>query len=344
MLNEQYILNLIKPYLNSKQELSEFEFFELFSELNRREQYEIINIMIKNDIEYVTEKKETKVLEEYQVLKFQDNGKDFHKMMQLTNEQLCVIYQQGEDSTVLAALMEKNKRFVYKIALEISKDYRQQNLTVEDLYMEGNLGLIEAANKFDVSMEYRFTTYAWHWIRQKMVRTIIDTGYMIRIPVHLFDTMIKVNNCRKRHGEVTFNELLEYLRTEDEMGDLTLEKLDELVAYSELYINTASLNDIIGQSGDTERIEFIPDESMHVEEIVIGEQLKQDLKRALSTLTEREQRVIDLRFGLTNGRVMTLEEVGNIYSLTRERIRQIEAKALKKLRHPSRSRKLEDYL
>lgn len=343
MLNEQYILNLIRPYLNSKRELSEFEFFELFSELDKQEQYEVINIMIKNNIDYVDEKEEeTKALEEIKILKPQDDSKDFRKMMQLTNEQLCVMYQQG-DSAAVAALMEKNKRFVYQLAMKIAKEYRQQALTVEDLYMEGNLGLIEAANRFDVSMGYMFTTYAWHWIRQKIVRTAIDTGYMIRIPVHLFDKLIKVNNCRRRHSDATFDELLIFLQTEDEMY-LTHGKLDELIAYSDLYLNTSSLNDVIGDEGDAERIEFIPDEGMSVEEIAIGDQLKRDLKEVLSTLTEKEQKVLDLRFGITSGHEMTLEEVGAMFSVTRERIRQIEAKALRKLRHPSRSRKLKDYL
>ena len=343
MLNEQYILNLIRPYLNCKRELSEFEFFELFSELDRQEHYEIIDIMIKNDIEYVDEKEEeTKALEEVQVLKSQDTGKDFHRIMQLTNEQLCVMYQQG-DQTALAALMEKNKRFVYQVAMKILKEYRQQALTVEDLYMEGNLGLLEAANKFNAGMEYKFMTYAWHWIRQKMVRTAIDTGYMIRIPVHLFEKLIKVNNCRRRHNDATFEELLEFLRTEDDLL-LTPEKFDELIVYSDLYMNTSSLNAVVGENGDTEHIEFIPDENMLVEEIALGDQLKEDLRRVLGTLTEREQKILDLRFGLTNGREMTLEEIGDLFSVTRERIRQIEAKALRKLRHPSRSRKLKDYL
>lgn len=343
MLNEQYILGLIKPYLNSKRELSEFEFFELFSRLEKQEQYEVINIMINNDIDYVDEKEEdTKELEKVQVLQPQDSGKDFRKMMGLTNEQLCVIYQQG-DSAALAALIEKNKRFVYQLAMKIGKEYRQQSLTIEDLYMEGNLGLIEAANKFNVSMGYMFTTYAWHWIRQKIVRTAIDTGYIIRIPVHLFDKLIKVNNCRKRHQDASFEELLEYFRTEDDM-ELSPGKFDELIAYSDLYLNTSSLNDVVGEDGETERIEFIPDESVAVEDVVIGEQLKEDIRAVLNTLTERERKILEMRYGLRDDHERTLEEVGAIYGVTRERIRQIEAKALRKLRHPSRSRKLKDYL
>ena len=343
MLNEQYIISLMQPYLNSERELSEFEFFELFSELNRQEQYEVVNIMIKNDIELVEEKEEeTKELDNASILHTQDSGKDYRKMMNLTNEQLCIMYQQG-DATALAALMEKNQRFIYQIAMKIAKEYRQQSLTVEDLYMEGNIGLIEAAKKFDAGMNYKFTTYSWHWIRQKIVRSVIDTGYMIRIPVHLFEMLIKVNNCRRHHNGSSFDELLEYLRVEEEM-ELSPAKLQELITYSELYINSASLNDVIGEDGDAERIEFIQDENINTEDVIIAERLKEDLMTVLNTLTERERNVLDLRFGLTSGHEMTLEQVGELYHVTRERIRQIEAKALKKLRYPLCSKKLKGYL
>lgn len=162
MFNEKYILNLMCPYLNDKHELSEFEFFELFSDLDRHEQYEVVNIMINNDIDLVEEKaEEIKELENVQILHLEDSSKDYRKMMKLTNEQLCVMFQQG-DSVALATLIEKNKRFVYQMALKISKEYKQQSLTIEDLYMEGNWGLIEAVKKFDVSMNNQFITYAWH--------------------------------------------------------------------------------------------------------------------------------------------------------------------------------------
>lgn len=343
MLNEQYILSLIRPRLNSNRELSEIEFLEFFSELARREQYEVINIMIKHEIELVDEKEEeTKELDNASILHMDGTGKDYRRMMQLTNEQLCVMYQQG-DTAALTALVEKNKLFVYQIAMKIEKQYRQQSLTVEDLYIEGNLGLIEAAKKYDVKMDYKFTTYSWYWIRQKIIRSAMDTGYMIRIPVHLFEKLIKINNCRRRHVDCSFSELLQYLNNEEEMN-LTSDGLEKLIVYSDLYMNTVSLNDIVGEEDDTERIEFIPDENINTEDMVIGEFLKNDLSAALNTLTERERTILDLRFGLSSGNEMTLEQVGEIYNLTRERIRQIEENALKKLRHPSRLKKLRDYL
>ena len=202
MLNERYILNLIEPYLNSKRELSEFEFFELFSSLSKQEQYEVIDIMINNDIEYVDAKEEeTQLMENVPVLVSRTENKDYKRFMALTNEELCVMYQQGEIAA-LAAILAKNKRFIYQLALKIQYEYRAPALTVDDLFMEGNIGLIEAINKFDVSKGYQFLTYAWHWIRQKIVRAAMDTGYTIRIPVHLFEEIIKVNNCRKKYPNV----------------------------------------------------------------------------------------------------------------------------------------------
>ena len=343
MLNEQYILKLIQPCLNSKRELSEFEFFALFSELERTEQYEVVDIMIKNNIDLVDEREEEiKELENVGILHSDASGKDYRKMTHLSNEQLCVMYQQG-DTTALAALIEKNKRLVYQMALKISKEYWQQSLTIEDLYIEGNIGLMEAAKKYDVRMDCKFMTYAWYWIRQKIVRSAIDTGYMIRLPVYLFDKIIKVNNCRRRHSDASFNDLLDYLRTEDDMV-LSPEKLEILITYSDLYLNTTSLNEVVGEEGNTEIIEFIPDENMNTEDIILGKSLKRDLKEVLETLTEREKEVIDLRFGLTSGNAMSLDQVAYIFSITRERVRQIEATALRKLRHPSKSKKIKDYL
>ena len=228
------------------------------------------------------------------------------------------------------------------MAIKINKEYRPALLTLDDLFMEGNLGMIEAANRFDVHLDFKFTTYAWHWIRQKIVRSTMDTGYMIRLPVHMFEKLIKLNNCRKRHTDASFDELIEYMKAEGGL-DLTSEQLMQLLVYSDMYTRTTSLNDVVGDDETTEIIEFIPDPAMNTEEMAINDRLREDLKKVVSTLTQREQRIIDLRFGLTTGKEMTLEQVGKEFNVTRERIRQIESKALGKLRHPSRSRRLKDY-
>ena len=345
MLNKSYILSLISPYLNGKREISEFEFFELFSELDKKEQYEVINIMIDNDIELVDEKEEEAAdLEDVDILQSTDAGTDYQNLMHLTNEELAVMFKRGE-KPALTALIEKNKKLVYKIASKLFKEYRQNSLTVDDLYMEGNMGIIEAATRFELEKESKFTTYAVPWIRQKIIRAIMNTGFTIRIPVHFFEVIIKVNNCRKRHADATIDELLIYLREEDKMP-IDRQKLCDVITYSDLYMNTTSLNDVVGEDGDLERIELIPDDKENPEEEVIYNCLQKDLDDVLSTLSEREKNILDLRFGLSSGTEMTLEQVGEIYNVTRERIRQIEAKAIRKLRHPSRSKKIsgEHYL
>ena len=161
MLNREFILKQIRPFLNSKKELSEFEFNELFSALTRREQYEIITIMIDEGIEYVDEKpEETRSLSNAAIL---DNASsiaaDFHSLFNLKNEQLCYMYQKG-NNVALAALIEKNKRFIYELALKLHGQFRGSSLAVDDLYQEGTIGLIEAANRFDHEQDNAFITYS----------------------------------------------------------------------------------------------------------------------------------------------------------------------------------------
>lgn len=346
MLNEEFVLKSIEPRLNAKRELSEFEFFELFSGLERQEQYEVINIMIKHDIDYVDEKEEeTETLSKAEVLYTMNDSVDYKRLLHLKNEQLCVMAQDG-DSIALAALIDKNKRFVYQLALKLHSQYYQTCLTVDDLYQEGNIGLIEAAQRFNVSLDFQFLTYSWHWIRQKITRAAIDTGYTIRIPVHMYEKIVRINVCRKKHPMEDINELLDILNTENSADQhLTKADLKKYLMYAEQYLNTTSLNTLVGEGEETELMDFIADDSvLAVEDIVFENTLQQELEKVLKTLKPREEKVLRLRFGLNDGNPKTLEEVGQEFNVTRERIRQIEAKALRKLRHPSRSKKIRDYL
>ena len=264
--------------------------------------------------------------------------KEIGKVPLLSADEEVELAQRMEKGDIEAKkkLAEANLRLVVSIA----KRYVGRGMLFLDLIQEGNLGLIKAVEKFDYKKGYKFSTYATWWIRQAITRAIADQARTIRIPVHMVETINKLVRVSRQ--------LLQELGREPspeeiaEAMDIPVERVREIQKISQ---EPVSLETPIGEEEDSHLGDFIQDDNVPVPaEAAASTLLKEQLVEVLGTLTEREQKVLRLRFGMDDGRARTLEEVGREFNVTRERIRQIEAKALRKLRHPSRSRKLKDYL
>lgn len=264
--------------------------------------------------------------------------KEIGKVPLLSAEREIELAQRMEDGDEDAKkeLAEANLRLVVSIA----KRYVGRGMLFLDLIQEGNLGLIKAVEKFDYHKGYKFSTYATWWIRQAITRAIADQARTIRIPVHMVETINKLIRVSRQllqelGREPTPEEIAKEL-------DMPVERVREILKISQ---EPVSLETPIGEEEDSHLGDFIQDDNVPIPaEAAAQTLLKEQLNEVLDTLTDREQKVLRLRFGMNDGRARTLEEVGKEFDVTRERIRQIEAKALRKLRHPSRSRKLRDYL
>ena len=264
--------------------------------------------------------------------------KEIGKVPLLSAEEEISLAQRMEegDEEAKKRLAEANLRLVVSIA----KRYVGRGMLFLDLIQEGNLGLIKAVEKFDYRKGYKFSTYATWWIRQAITRAIADQARTIRIPVHMVETINKLIRVSRQllqelGREPTPEEIAEEMH-------MSVERVREILKISQ---EPVSLETPIGEEEDSHLGDFIQDDNVPVPaDAAAFTMLKEQLEEVLGTLTEREQKVLRLRFGLDDGKTRTLEEVGKEFNVTRERIRQIEAKALRKLRHPSRSRKLKDFL
>lgn len=268
--------------------------------------------------------------------------KEIGKVPLLSSDREIELARQIEEGTDEEKKLAKNElaQANLRLVVSIAKKYLGRKLSFLDLIQEGNLGLLKAVEKYDYRKGFKFSTYATWWIRQAITRAIADQGDTIRKPVHMYETMSRQQR--------TARQLLQELGRDpspEEIAERMGIKVEQVRRIMTLAQDPVSLETPIGEEGDSHMGDFIPDDNVRVPQDEAEKQsLHEEIMEALDTLTDREQRVLRMRFGLDDGKQRTLEEVGQTFDVTRERIRQIEAKALRKLRHPSRSRKLKDFL
>ena len=334
-MNKDFILKRIQPYLNEKNMLGEEDFEELFSILSLHQKYEIIELLIEEGIEidYENRKIETK-----KSLAISTQIK-VENLQNLSNEQLCVIYKQG-NSKALDCIIEKNKKLVWSRVRKYKARYKHK-LEEEDLLQYGILGLMKAIERFDIKQETKLSTYAIWWIDQVILRSIVDFGFTIRIPVHYFEQINKLMRVMATYPNYSMGEIFQIYKNEG----YSREKFEELLRICENILVPTSLNNCVGNEEESELGDFIEARwQPTVEEIIENKDLKKQIKKVLLTLKEKERKILELRFGLEDGRIRTLEEIGEDFHVTRERIRQIEAKALAKLQSPKYAKMLEDFV
>ena len=364
-MNEEVVLQMALPYVKNQRITYEI-FDDLYSMLSRKEQYEVSDILFRNNINLVdTEEIDNSELDvneidedlenDFNILYdeslFMDNSSllsednvffEIHSEIKQSNENLCCLIQEGNKQAA-QDLCIKNKRLVDKYVCLYQKRYGNR-LDFEDLEQVGYMGLLTAAKKYDRGREILFSTYAVWWIRQAISREIMDCGYVIRIPVHMMERIAKVSRLNAIYMSEALPLLSRIKKIAEELG-MSQEQVEECLNYQNNYLRYASLNSLIGSENDTELWEIIPtNEEYLLEDEIMNNILKEDVDKLLCELSDREKSVIKMRFGLGDGRCQTLEEIGEQYQITRERIRQIEAKALRRLRNLSRADKLRDYL
>ena len=339
-MNIQYIAKEIRPYVVGNQ-LTYDDFEKIFGFLPRKEQYPIcyavqdeLNIEMVDEID--SPPLEEKLPPEIEKLIVRQP-----REIKASNKTLIRWIQEG-DEQARQDLCVKNSGLVGKFAVKCKKKFADK-LDLEDLMQEGYMGLIKAAERFDFSKGTEFSTYATFWIKQRVERAIIDTGFVVRIPVHMVEKIRKAT-ILDQHFQmqgVAVRERLELIAAE---MNTTTDEVRNFFRLREIYLNMVSLDLPVGEDKETPLADFIPDKENPLEDTVDILLLREQIDTVLETLTPREREILELRYGLADGQERTLEEVGKIFNVTRERIRQIQEKALRKLRHPARSKKLRDFL
>lgn len=368
-MNKELIFKIVKPHLNSKKELTYYDFDNLFSSLENQEKYAVCDLLVESGIELVDEKsvddictinfkletsenkhkiiiikKENLNSQSISINKKKNTKKSINKYIYETNEYLVELYQRTKKDEVLTTLINKNRKYIIKKANQASY-YYNHNLSEEDLYQIATMGFICGCKKFDTTKGYNLLTYATFWINQILRREIMDTGFLIRLPVHKWETINKINKIMARYS------------SDDDIDSILKNKgfspkiIADVMNLKSNYLNPEFLDSYAFNDSDITILDTVSENAnCFISEIpsptkkITSELLREDMVEMLCTLSPRERDVLRLRFGMDDGRQRTLEEVGNLFGVTRERIRQIEAKALRKLRHPNRSKRLREYV
>ena len=342
---------------NKKIDLDSFDskMLKYFDKLNVPEDYRFeITVIVRKKLSengYIIDEKDEEENEEYDNdfvplynLKQNSDTIDFklylseiarYPLLSAEEEKELGILLKKGDMEAKQKLINSNLRLVVSVA----KHYLNRNVSFGDLIQEGNIGLMKAVDKFDVDRGYKFSTYATWWIRQAVSRHISDFSRTIRIPVHMNE---RINKMLRIEAMLTakYGSDVSIQQIADEMGIA----VDKVLEMKKNFMPPVSLYTPVGEEEERFLIDFIPDEEDYTEDVAVMSSLHDDVMQSLSELSDREKQIIMLRFGINGDRPMTLEEIGNIFNITRERVRQIETKALRKLRHPSRANKLKCYI
>ncbi|MBQ6298346.1 MAG: sigma-70 family RNA polymerase sigma factor [Selenomonadaceae bacterium] len=332
-LDVEEISKAVSPYV-FRESLTWDNFDKIFGALPLREQYVIADVIELN--------LKISIVDEINSAEISPLIHRAANEIRASNKILIKLIQSG-DEQARQDLCVKNRGLVDKFADYYFKKF-PCSLELEDLVQEGNIGMLKAAEKFDCLKGYEFSTYATQWIVQSITRAIVDTGQIIRLPVHVVEKILKASRLERNFLIEGFDLRRRIELVAREMAT-TPEEISRLFSLRAIYLNITSLDKPIDEENDSFLRDFIEDKNTpDPAEIASLTILKDQLDQVLNTLTERERDVLKLRYGLDDGRESTLEEVGKIFGVTRERIRQIEAQALRKLRHPTRSKKLKDFL